>query len=69
MGMSRLNYLLKFNCKEYLMHPEFVFSTKNKVHMIMPFMIGGNLARKISMSVKISQELAYFYIAQLLIIL
>ena len=32
-------------------------------------MMGGNMARKLKQSVKISQDLAYFYIAQLILIL
>lgn len=43
--------------------PEFIFSTKSKIQILTPFMIGGNLSRKLKQSVRISEELAWFYIA------
>lgn len=60
--------MLKLKSK-YLLQPEFVFSTKTKIQLITPFMIGGNLFRKLQTCVRISNELAYFYIAQLILIL
>jgi hypothetical protein len=45
--------LMKFNSK-YLLQPEFIFSTKNKLQLITPFTIGGNLARKLQTCVRIS---------------
>lgn len=66
--MKDILELLKLKSK-YLLQPEFIFSTKTKTQLITPFMIGGNLAKKLQQSVKISESLAYFYIAQLIVIL
>ena len=52
-SLGNILEMIKIKSK-YLLQPEFVFSTKTKIQLIMPFMVGGNLARKLKTCVKIS---------------
>lgn len=61
--------LLGYDDCGMLLKPEFVFSTKNKLQLLTPFMVGGNLSRKLKQCVRISDQLAWFYIALLIIMI